>query len=693
MIALFIGILMPMVVSSYYVVKTQEAVLKDELHSFIDQTLRSKTIAVSDLVWGYRVEDGMKLLKAALEDERIIEIKVYEKDKIFIEAKNQNANTKSLIKKSASIILEDATIGHVEILFESSWIEEKIDEQKLMFLSIFFLQFFFGTALMLLLWYFKLLNPIQKLIKQSEKLAKNSLDERFEWDREDEIGVLGKSFESARVSIKELIDAKEESYEEIVAQKEIITDSMQKIATLLDNSGEGFLSFDKELVVDTQYSLECERLFGKSIAGEDIEKLLYPDDSYEQDRFKKMLKRVFDDDDDDDDMKLEMLLSLLPKEIKRDSSYLSAKYRMLESKHIMMVINDTTQEKELQEKIEREQKRLLFVVSSIKNKDELIDVIEEFRCFLENSSKIALFEEAYRAIHTFKGTFAQYDFYHLPKALHECESRLSRLKANGVIDGVEEMLKATIPKFKESLQHDLKTLDEVLGEEYFHKSSEVKVDEGELSKITTKVHGLIYSEEYHVELNEDTMEILNLFKALRYKPLRELLDMYPKMSLQLAERLEKEIVPFLIEGGEFRVDPERFSPFTKSLVHVFRNAIDHGIETPDERVEADKDEVAKISCKAELKDGQLLLEISDDGRGIDKDKIIAKAYSLRLAVPENPLLLIFEDSFSTKEQVTELSGRGVGLSAVRAEIEKLGGRIEIESEIGKGTTFRFVMPL
>lgn len=687
LIALFMGIFMPMAASSYYVGKSQEAVLKDELHSFIDQTLRATTISVSDLVWGYRVEDGMKLLKAILEDERIIEIKVYEKDKIFIETRNQNANTKSLIKKSAPIILEDATIGHVEILFESSWIEEKIDEQKLMFLSIFFLQFFFGTALMLLLWYFKLLNPIQKLIKQSEKLAKNSLDERFEWDREDEIGVLGKSFESARVSIKELIDAKEESYEEIVAQKEIITDSMQKIATLLDNSEEGFLSFDKELIVDVQYSLECERVFGKSIAGEDIEKLLYPDDSYEQDRFKKMLKRVFDTDDD---MKLEMLLSLLPKEIKRDRSYLSAKYRMLESKHMMMVINDTTQEKELQEKIEREQKRLLFVVSSIKNKDELIDVIEEFKCFLENSSKIALFEEAYRSVHTFKGTFAQYDFYHLPKALHECENRLSRLRIEGMIDGVAEMFEATIPKLKESLQHDLKTLDEVLGEEYFHKSSEVKVDEGELSKITTKIHGLIYSEEHHVELNEDTMEILNLFKTIRYKPLRELLDMYPKMILQLAERLEKEIYPFEIEGGEFRVDPERFSPFTKSLVHVFRNAIDHGIETPDERVEADKDEVAKISCKAELKDGQILLEISDDGRGIDKDKIIAKAKTMGLEIPQDPLLLIFEDSFSTKEQVTELSGRGVGLSAVRAEIKKLDGRIEIESEIGKGTTFRFV---
>jgi two-component system chemotaxis sensor kinase CheA len=130
-----------------------------------------------------------------------------------------------------------------------------------------------------------------------------------------------------------------------------------------------------------------------------------------------------------------------------------------------------------------------------------------------------------------------------------------------------------------------------------------------------------------------------------------------------------------------------------------RNAIDHGIETPVERIRAGKDATARIRLAAYHRSGQIVLEVADDGRGLDRDRILKKAMERNLVKPGAQLtdnevfLLIFEPGFSTAERITDLSGRGVGMDVVRRQVQRLRGRIEIQTEPGRGTTFLLQLPL
>jgi two-component system chemotaxis sensor kinase CheA len=184
--------------------------------------------------------------------------------------------------------------------------------------------------------------------------------------------------------------------------------------------------------------------------------------------------------------------------------------------------------------------------------------------------------------------------------------------------------------------------------------------------------------------------------------IKELLQSYPEYTFQLAGRLEKNIAPFIIEcPDEIKVDPEQYAEFFRSLVHVFRNMVDHGIESPDERIGAGKDMTGKIRCTAAREKDGFQIRIADDGKGIDVESLKRKAVRLGIATAENAaqmsfeqtLQLVFVDGLSLSETQNGISGRGVGLAALRREVERLQGKIEIETAPGQGTAFIFHLPL
>ncbi|MBA3931074.1 MAG: chemotaxis protein CheA, partial [Xanthomonas sp.] len=134
------------------------------------------------------------------------------------------------------------------------------------------------------------------------------------------------------------------------------------------------------------------------------------------------------------------------------------------------------------------------------------------------------------------------------------------------------------------------------------------------------------------------------------------------------------------------------------LVHLVRNSIDHGLEMPDVRAEAGKDETGTITLAASHQGGHIVIEVSDDGRGLNRDRILAKATERGLPLPENPTDaqvwdLIFQPGFSTADAVTDLSGRGVGMDVVRRNIQALGGEVQLESAAGRGTRVVIRLPL
>lgn len=186
--------------------------------------------------------------------------------------------------------------------------------------------------------------------------------------------------------------------------------------------------------------------------------------------------------------------------------------------------------------------------------------------------------------------------------------------------------------------------------------------------------------------------------SLRMVEIGETFTRYKRIVRDLGREFDKKI-SFQIEGGDTELDKTVIEKISDPLMHMVRNAIDHGIETAEERKRCGKPEHAQLCLSAYHESGNISIQVKDDGRGLDRDKILEKALSKGMVKSEQILSdsevyrLIFEPGFSTAEQVSNISGRGVGMDVVRRNIEELRGQIEIESTLGKGSTFTIQLPL
>lgn len=189
-------------------------------------------------------------------------------------------------------------------------------------------------------------------------------------------------------------------------------------------------------------------------------------------------------------------------------------------------------------------------------------------------------------------------------------------------------------------------------------------------------------------------------RTLRLVPVKSLLCTFPRLVRDLSQDLHKEVV-LEVKGSEVKMDKVVLAGLKNPLIHLLRNAIDHGIESPEQRISAGKPEKGHIKIEIIDSSDQVLFILSDDGLGIDVEAIAATAMSkkiLTVAELENCkkddiLKLIFKAGFSTKAIITDVSGRGVGLDIVKTNIESLKGTVEVQSELGKGTTFYLRVPL
>jgi two-component system chemotaxis sensor kinase CheA len=186
----------------------------------------------------------------------------------------------------------------------------------------------------------------------------------------------------------------------------------------------------------------------------------------------------------------------------------------------------------------------------------------------------------------------------------------------------------------------------------------------------------------------------------RMVPLNVVFARFPRLVRELARSMNKR-VQLKIEGEDTEIDRALVEKLNECLVHLIRNAIDHGIEPPDERTAAGKPPEGLIEISASQSEGSVIVVVRDDGRGIDPNKIRRKAIERGLLTEEqasslsddDAIQFIFRSGFSTKEEVSEVSGRGVGMDAVKAAMEQIGGTIDLHSQIGAGTTVTLRLPL
>ncbi|WP_035582587.1 chemotaxis protein CheA [Halomonas sp. TG39a] len=198
-------------------------------------------------------------------------------------------------------------------------------------------------------------------------------------------------------------------------------------------------------------------------------------------------------------------------------------------------------------------------------------------------------------------------------------------------------------------------------------------------------------------LQRNARDLQEAVMSIRMIPMEFVFSRFPRVVRDTAGKLGKEI-ELITEGKSTELDKSLVERITDPLTHLVRNSLDHGVEMPDVREAIGKPRIGKLTLSARHQGGNILIEVRDDGAGMDRDRLLAKARENGLNVSdtmsdEEVFQLIFAPGFSTANEVTDVSGRGVGMDVVKRNIQSMGGRVEIQSKLGEGTNTRIVLPL
>ena len=395
--------------------------------------------------------------------------------------------------------------------------------------------------------------------------------------------------------------------------------------------------------------------------------------------------------------------------------------------------------------------------------DLLADFVAETREMLESSGGEIVAWEAdpsdrerldtiFRFVHTVKGNCGFFDFPRLAKLSHAAEGALGEVRANrrepnarlvtavlAVIDRISAMVDAIEAKedFPEGGDDALIAALDDTSDDVMDLAS-VKAEENSPSARTTPGAAAPRSIRLPVELLDRVMsgvsdmvlarndlarrlretddtgaldgpferlsgilsEVRESISHMRMHHIDHLYQSLPRLVRDLSNELGKQVM-IDFEGGDVELDREIMEMIRDPMTHLLRNAIDHGIETPSERIAAGKREIGMLSISARHSGNEIRLTITDDGRGLNPERIVAKAIETDVVTeqeakklsPADKMNLIFAAGLSTADEVSEISGRGVGMDVVRANLEKLGGSIKVSSGQGEFTTFQLQIPL
>jgi two-component system chemotaxis sensor kinase CheA len=401
-----------------------------------------------------------------------------------------------------------------------------------------------------------------------------------------------------------------------------------------------------------------------------------------------------------------------------------------------------------------------IVESFIVETKELLDKLDNDLVELEKrQNDVELLNAIFRYVHTIKGTSSFIGFEQMSELTHKFEDvlnklrkfelklnpeimdvileaqdlmkvLLSKLEANDLspidISGVvsklerisrgeflieEDVEKASVDNASQKLQSkvidktvriDVERLDELM-----NLVGELVLGRNRLTQIVSGIVERFEGESLARELMDTiaqvdylTSELQAVVMRARMMPIAKVFSKFPRIVRDLSRDLNKE-VELLIYGEETEVDKSVIESIHDPLVHLIRNAIDHGIETPQERKAVGKPEKGKVILRAEHEGNFIVITVEDDGRGIDPERVRRKAVEKKIITEQeassisdrDALNLIFLPGFSTASKVTNVSGRGVGLDVVKANITKLNGMIDVQSTLGQGTKFILKLPL
>jgi hypothetical protein len=596
----------------------------------------------------------------------------------------------------------DKVIGEIVIEPDAKEIDRQVLEKVYFTVSMLAMQLIFVAATVALILLYAVVRPIRALSNNLHNIDA-AAGEKLPLPK----GHEGNEIASLTEDINNLAATLVNALSVAESANRSIREKSEQVANLLDNSGQGFMSFSGNLIVEPAFSRACETMLGESPAGKDAADVFFHDDAEKADMFRMTTSAVLEESDS---YIREIMLSLLPTEIVRNEALLKAEYKILDNGKFMVVLTDISEERRIAAMLASERSRLEMIVTAVSDSRNFFDIIDAFREFLSDglpyilNSKVTpqiIVRELYRHIHTFKGSLNQFGFQHTPKTLHDIESRLSELQLLGDKLSKENIAALILQQnLQSTFDEDLGIIDDALGKEFLAHGESIVLSKEQARKLEKLASRLLRGETVDTSVTE-IRAFLKEICTLRQARFSDVLMGFDGLVRQAAERMGKEVAPIEVHGGtDIWIDPHSYRLFLRSLVHIFRNTVAHGIEIPEDRLEAGKNKIGKIVCHLAVDADTIKLTIADDGAGIDLGALRQRAVAAGICSPndvadipdEDVAMFIFMDGISTNKDVTELAGRGIGLAAVMNETRSLGGEVSVKSNAGQGTEFLFTLP-
>jgi len=494
-------------------------------------------------------------------------------------------------------------------------------------------------------------HPLARLVTAAQHLERG---EAASIDRgaDDEVGLLAHALSRMAVAIAD--------------REARIQTQNREMRLVLDNVAQAFVTVGMDGVMTSEHSAIVDRWFGELKAGTTLTSYLEPHAASYAQMLALGLEQLRDDM-----VPAELALDQIPKRFVAAGRIFDVTYTAISKnekiERLLVIISDITAQVE-NEHMERDQRELVALFERI-TADR--SGVEEF--LTEAAQLVSAMRTEpdptvqRRLVHTLKGNCAVYGLETYAELAHRIESELVDSQS-GLSD---EQRNALVNTWKGVIGR----MSKVLGAA---RPNMVEIQRAELEAL--------------IELAQAGAPSTTIIRALidwGLEPIQRRLDRLGQQALGTARRLGKLEPCIAIDGHGIRLDPAGWTSFWSAMVHVTRNALDHGIEDAATRLHVGKPEAGTLILTADRDEGRLIIRVADDGEGIDWAKVKTRAgdAGLPCETHENLVEALFADGVSTREEVSETSGRGIGLAALREVITSLGGHIDVQSAPGQGTTF------
>ncbi|HVV85759.1 MAG TPA: ATP-binding protein [Kofleriaceae bacterium] len=461
--------------------------------------------------------------------------------------------------------------------------------------------------------------------------------------------------------------------ERIVGERTRELDARNRdLKVVLDNIGQGFITVDRTGRVVAEPSRAAAAWFGEVAIGAPLWEVLAADDPALRDWMRVSWDALVEGF-----LPVELAIDQLPRTKLHGDRHLRFEYRTIgdpeRPEQVVVVVTDATAQVE-RERVEANQREILAAIErASRDHDGFVEFVTEAERLVRETMerKDAPLAEERRRVHTLKGNTAMFGVASVSSKCHELEARMEEEQQRPSEDDRRDL--------GDRWDAYRTQVSSLVGD---GRGRALLVDRAELDEVLATTRAVV------------DRATFDRMRRWRHEPTARRLTRIGELARAMASRLGKPAPEIRVEDHGLRLDSERWAAFWSAFVHAVRNAVDHGLEPALERLAAGKPEAGALTLRTRQSDRGVVIELVDDGRGVDWDAVAARAAQLGVpsATDTDRLAALFVDGLSTRSEPTETSGRGVGMSALRAAAEAMGGTVELSSARGRGTTVAFIIP-